>query len=396
MGYSTWIRFEDPYEITGDGSGGYALLNRDKGNIVSLNRVRFHKHEEEIWISFKKDKNPFYVSGKTPRPSKAKSSEFFRLFADHCEKVEPSFIKDWDRYFDTVARVNPVKLKESAFPLTLDEMTDMFKSVAMGVEVEEAKLQPTMMAFLKDLEHMFQALPVKAFHPQVLKKELESAVDSPDLNKALRVEEHQTRHRLLCCVVATSGIAFFLKLFSGSGQPSAMESAAASLLESLSPFIGHLTRDALLKFFKARCALRTSVFRTPLDQLSKDLIKSDPFSTSLFCPKAVAKVVKTFGEIRDRSVTWTNLLIKKSGGAATSGQQARGKRKRKNKKGPTYPTRGGQPAFRGRGQQPFRGHSSGGGYSAPQQDYQQPFRGRGGRGGQGRGKRGKGASNATQ
>ena len=113
--------------------------------------------------------------------------------------MEPSFIKDWDRYFDTVARVNPVKLKESAFPLTLDEMQDMFKSVAMGVEVEEAKLQPTMMAFLKDLEHMFQALPVKAFHPQALKKELESAVDSPDLNKTLRTEEHQTRHRLLCC-----------------------------------------------------------------------------------------------------------------------------------------------------------------------------------------------------
>ena len=60
-----------------------------------------------------------------------------------------------------------------------------------------------------------------------------------------------------------------------------MEAAAASLLEGLAPFIGHLTRDALLKFFKARVALRTSVFRTPLDQLARDLIKSDPFSVKL-------------------------------------------------------------------------------------------------------------------
>ena len=347
-------------------------------------------------MSIQTEKNPFYVSGKAPHPSKVKSTEFFRLFAEHCEKVDSSFVKDWDKEFDTVACLKPVKLSESAFPYSLDETQELWKKVALGVEIKDQRLHPTMMTFIKDLEHMFKALPVKAFHAQQLRQELESAVDTPELKKELRGEDLQTRHRLLCCVVLTSGIAFFMKLFTASKRPSALEVAAASLLDGLEPFIAHLTNDALLRFFKARCALRASVFRTPLDQLSKDLIKSDPFSTSLFCPKAVAKVVKTFGEIRDRSVTWTNLLIKKSGGAATSGQQARGKRKRKNKKGPTYPTRGGQPAFRGRGQQPFRGHSSGGGYQTPHQDFQQPFRGRGGRGGQGRGKRGKGASNATQ
>ena len=83
-----------------------------------------------------------------------------------------------------------------------------------------------------------------------------------------------------------------------------MEVAAASLLEGLAPFIGHLTRDALLKFFKARVALRTSVFRTPLDQLARDLIKSDPFSVKLFCPSAVEKVVEAFGKYRDRQMSW--------------------------------------------------------------------------------------------
>ena len=220
-------------------------------------------------------------------------------------------------------------------------------------------------------------------------------MDTPELKKELRSEELQTRHRLLCCIAIASGIAFFLKLFSASKRPSAMEVAAASLLEGLTPFISHLTNDALLKFFRARCALRTSVFRTPLDQLSRDLIKSDPFSTNLFCPKAVERVVKTFGEIRDRSVTWSTLLLKKTGSAAFSGQRGRGKNK--NKKGPSFQTRGGPPSFpRGRGQKPFKGYPSSGGYSAPQQYDQQPFRGRGGRGGPGKGKRGKGASNATQ
>ena len=32
--WGNWIRYEDPYEIVGDGSGGYALRNRDKRDIV--------------------------------------------------------------------------------------------------------------------------------------------------------------------------------------------------------------------------------------------------------------------------------------------------------------------------------------------------------------------------
>ena len=292
-------------------------------------------------------------------------------------------MKDWDREFDTVARVNPVKLDESAFPMTLEEMQDLFKSVAMGVEVKEDRLRPTMMAFMKDLEHMFKALPVKIFSPQTLKQELESAVETPDLKKDLRTEEHQTRHRLLCCVVVSSGIAFFLKLFSASKQPSAMEAAAASLLEGLSPFIGHLTNDALLKFFRARVALRTWVFRTPLDLLARDLIKSDPFSVKLFCPKAVDRVTEAFGKFRDRTVSWHTLLLKKGGGAAPSGQ--RGKNKKETR--PQFQTRG---SFnRGRFPRPYRGHPGGGRFreEAPQ-PYGQPFRGQGARGVSGKGRRG--------
>ena len=170
--------------------GGYALLNRDKGDIVSLSRVCFLKDEEGIWMSIQTEKSPFYVSGKAPRLSKVKSTEFFRLFADHCEKVDSSFVKDWDKEFDTVARVNPVKLSESAFPYSAEEMKDLFKSVAMGVEVKESQLKPTMMAFLKELEPLFKALPVKIFHPQTLKRELESSVDTPELKKSLCQEEH--------------------------------------------------------------------------------------------------------------------------------------------------------------------------------------------------------------
>ena len=39
--WGNWIKYEKPYKVIGDGSGGYALLNRDKGNIVSLSRVHF-------------------------------------------------------------------------------------------------------------------------------------------------------------------------------------------------------------------------------------------------------------------------------------------------------------------------------------------------------------------
>ena len=70
-------------------------------------------------------------------------------------------------------------------------MQDLFKSVAMGVEVKDSQLRPTMMAFLKELKPLFRALPVKMFHPQALKQELESSVDTPDLRKSLRLEEHQ-------------------------------------------------------------------------------------------------------------------------------------------------------------------------------------------------------------
>ena len=318
-------------------------------------------------MSILTERNPFYVSGKPLRPSKVKSTEFFRLFADHCDKVDPTFVKEWDREFNMVARVNPVKLSESAFPFTTDEMQDLFKSVAMGVEVKEAQLKPTMMACLKELEPLFKALPGKVFHPQALKQELGSAVDTPELKKALRLEEHSTRHRLLCCMVVTSGIAFFLKLFSASRQPSAMEAAAASLLESLSPFIGHLTSDALLKFFKAKVALRTSVFKTPLDQLARDMIRSDLFSVKLFCPEVVEKVTVAFGKFRDRTVSWSTLLARKPAGPSGQREQA-----------PSRPrVAGGRSSFRRRDSRPFRGSPYGGRYQeeAPR-PYGQPFRGR--------------------
>ena len=246
------------------------------------------------------------------------------------------------------------------------------------------------MAFIKELEHMFKALPVKAFHPQTLRQELEAEVETPELKKDLRTEEHQTRHRLLCCVVVVSGIAFFLKLFSASKQPSAMEAAAASLLEGLSPFIGHLTNDALLKFYRARVALRKSVFKVPLDQLARDLIKCDPFSVKLFCPKAVEKVVKTFGKYRERTVTWSTLLLKKGGGAAPSGQKGR----RKKRARPSF-TAGG--SYRGRGQRPYRGHPGGGNFRQEvPQPYDPPFRGQRARGASGRGRRGRGPSTAPR
>ena len=85
--------------------------------------------------------------------------------------MDREFVKDWDRFFDTIARINPVKLSASSFPLTLTEVQDLFKSIAMGIETEEVKLRPTMLVFLKDLEPMFQALPVKVFGPQQLKRE---------------------------------------------------------------------------------------------------------------------------------------------------------------------------------------------------------------------------------
>ena len=169
-----------------------------------------------------------------------------------------------------------------------------------------------------------------------------------------------------------------------------MESAAASLLESLSPFIGYLTRDALLKFFKARVALRTSVFRTPLDQLARDLIKCDPFSVKLFCPSAVEKVVEAFGKYRDRQMSWHTLLLKK--GAAPS--QKKKKRKETRPQQQQQQQRG---SFRTRGS--YRGHPGGGEFrSEPPQPYgQQPFRGRGARGVSGKGRRGgRGASSAPR
>ena len=84
-------------------------------------------------------------------------------------------------------------------------------------------------------------------------------------------------------------MAVFLRLFKASKQPSALGVAGASLLEGLSPYVGFLIKDAIHRFFKARVNLRKSVFRVPLDQLSRDLIKAYPFSTSLFDPQMVEK-----------------------------------------------------------------------------------------------------------
>ena len=152
-----------------------------------------------------------------------------------------------------------------------------------------------------------------------------------------------------------------------------MEAAAASLLEGLAPFIGHLTRDALMRFFRARVKLRSSVFRTPLDQLARDLIKSDPFSVKLFCPKVVEKVVETFGKFRDNRMTWDDLLLRKTGVVI----KRRGRREAGPLRGPL------------RARRPFRGLPGGSVFrqQAPQ-PYGQPFRGHGARGAYGRGRRG--------
>ena len=164
-------------------------------------------------------------------------------------------------------------------------------------------MQLTMVAFLKELEPVFKALPVKRFHPQVLKEEFEASVETPELKKLLLAEEVHARHLLLSCIVITSSVAFFLKLFKASKQPSAMEVAGASLLEGLSPYLGFLTKEAILRFFKARVELRRSVFKKPLDQLSVNLIKSNQFSTSLFDPQTVEKVTEAFSTFRDRTVS---------------------------------------------------------------------------------------------
>ena len=109
-----------------------------------------------------------------------------------------------------MAKINPVKLTESAFPMSLLDMSETFRSIAMGVETPDFSLKPNMLAFLKELEPMFRALPVKKFGSQALKQEFEASVQTPELKKELLVNEHQSRHLLLCCVVITSCIAFFM------------------------------------------------------------------------------------------------------------------------------------------------------------------------------------------
>ena len=103
-------------------------------------------------------------------PSKAKATEFFRLFSGHCDKVDPTFVRRWHKKFDTVARINPVKLSESAFPLSMTEMEEEFRTIAMGLESQPFMLQPTMLAFLKELEPVFKALPVNKISPTCLKR----------------------------------------------------------------------------------------------------------------------------------------------------------------------------------------------------------------------------------
>ena len=122
--WSNWIKFQAPFEFKPDGAGSYALFNRAKGELYELERVRVLKEEGEFFISIRSEGNPFYVSSRPSLPSKAEATGFFRLFSGHCEKVDSSFIKKWGTGFDTVARVNPVKLSESAFPMTLEEMGD--------------------------------------------------------------------------------------------------------------------------------------------------------------------------------------------------------------------------------------------------------------------------------
>ena len=132
--WSNWIKYEDPYEVFSDGSGGYALFNRDKGDIVALERVRFAKEEDGFYMSILSEGNPFFVTDKPPLPSKSRATEFFRLFTGHCNKVDPSFVREWNRKFDMVARINPVKLSNSAFPMTMLAMMVLFRSIAMGVD----------------------------------------------------------------------------------------------------------------------------------------------------------------------------------------------------------------------------------------------------------------------
>ena len=192
-------------------------------------------------------------------------------------------------------------------------MQDLFKNIAMGLETKPHKLRPTMLSFLRELEPAFKALPVKKFLGTTLKEELEASADMPELKKPLLQTEFHSRQLLLACMVITTNMSFFLKLFKASEQKTAMEIAGASLLEGLSPYLEFLTEEHLVNFFKGRVALRSSAFKKPLDQLAMDLIKSDPFSTNLFDPAAVEKVTNTFGMLNDRSVSWKTLLVTKGG-----------------------------------------------------------------------------------
>ena len=91
--WSNWIKFEEPYKFFSDGSGGYALFNRSKGEIVALERVRFASEPDGHYMSIRSESNPFYVSSKPPAPSKTKATKFFRLFSGHCDKVDASFVR---------------------------------------------------------------------------------------------------------------------------------------------------------------------------------------------------------------------------------------------------------------------------------------------------------------
>ena len=102
-------------------------------------------------------------------------------------------------------------------------------------------------------------------------------------------------------------------------------------------------------------ALRRSVFKMPLDQLSRDLIKANPFLCCLFDTDMADKVTETFGTFRDRSVSWRTLLVAKRGKFQGTSQKFQGR--------PLWTARGsgirGGARGKGRGQTQPRGRGAG-------------------------------------
>ena len=389
--WGDWKTLKPPFSLALHNGAPKALYNSSNGSQTPIEHIKLATMDDGTRMFAVRSRKPEFKVKAAPeifgtRHDKLKASQYFATFQSSFPKVPSSVAEKWLNSWDAAVQVPSKVLSKADLPFTVESATKTFENLAAGISCPRPSLAPTIVAFIKEFEPIISCLPVRRFFPSELATEFGVHLDSlVSLKKELLNNEYHRRLNLLSAICHFSSQLSMVVLSEELEVPSAFEGGVKNCVGGYSGTLLYSCNAAMRDFLEARVALRKSAFKNPLDHYSQRMIRSSPFSKTLFDQVERLKIDEEFSKVSHKTITWESLLNKKSP-SSNQQQQAAPKPSAQSWKG-KQPARGrgrGSPgsSYRGKGG-PFK--SSGGGNNnfrgqGFRQNNQRSSRGRGGRG----------------